>query len=284
MVAIPELLADLTHMHQEHESIIESHLAWCKRRNLRPTTIYNRRLTLTRVTRLFLCDLLDATPEQFAAWWDNHHASPAARKVDLSHIRSFYRWAIDEEITTVDPTRKLVTPKTQRGLPRPMSEERARAALDYAPERIKPWIALAGWAGLRGCEVATLRAEDIREDLGLIVVREGKGGKSRTVPLHPIVIETLKGAPSSGYLFRKVHRTDEPVNAALVVSLANRWLRRIGADGSFHSLRHRFATQVYAASNDLRVTQELLGHSSPATTAIYTQWSSTKAQSAVQSI
>lgn len=283
MVAIPTLLADLAHMRHEHNVTIERHLAWCQRRNLRPTTIYNRRITLNKLTRLLLCDLLHATPDQLREWWEAHPSSPAARKVDLSHVRSFYRWAIDEELIDVDPSRKLVAPKTRPGLPRPMSDERAQAALDFAPERIKPWIALAGWAGLRACEIATLRADDIRADLGVIIVQEGKGGKSRTVPLHPVVVEALKDAPRYGHLFRKVH-TDEPVNAKLVVEIANRWLRHINADGTFHSLRHRFATKVYAASNDLRVTQELLGHASPQTTAIYTAWSSAKAQSAVQAI
>lgn len=53
---------------------------------------------------------------------------------------------------------------------------------------------------------------------------------------------------------------------------ANTYLRSVGVDDTFHSLRHRYGTQVYELSGfDLRLTQELLGHASPATTAIYTK-------------
>ena len=55
-----------------------------------------------------------------------------------------------------------------------------------------------------------------------------------------------------------------------------------GIQASAHQLRHWFATEVYEKSgNDLRLTQELLGHASPATTAIYTKWSQAKAMEVV---
>jgi site-specific recombinase XerC len=51
------------------------------------------------------------------------------------------------------------------------------------------------------------------------------------------------------------------------------YLRSVGVDATAHQLRHWFGTTVYARSKDLRLTQELMGHASRATTAIYTAWS-----------
>lgn len=262
---------------------IDAHVKWCERRELRPRTVFSRREVCLKLTDRLGADLLDVTAAQVRAWWEAHTGVAGTRRFDLLHLRGFYRWAIAEGLRADDPTAGLALPKVQRGIPRPMSEERTNAAIIYAPARIKPWLVLAAYAGLRACEVATLEAEDIRRDLGVLIVREGKGGKQRAIPMHPIVVEALKDAPASGPVFRKEHR-DEPINARLVSQIANNWLRRIGADGTFHSLRHRFATRVYAVSGDLRITQELMGHADPQTTAIYTAISPTKAKSAVDSI
>lgn len=288
MVLYANEAADVVHMRHTRLSVpgwedIELHVRWCERRDLRPRTVGGRRDVCMKVATRLGKSLLDATGADIRQWWDAHPGVPGSRRFDLLHLRGFFRWAVAEGLRDDDPTEGLAAPKVRRGLPRPMSEDRVQAAIDYAPERIRPWLVLAAYAGFRACEVATLEGDDIRHDLGVVYIREGKGGKQRAVPMHPIVVEALKDAPPTGPVFTKVH-TGEQINARLVSQLANSWLRRIGADGTFHSLRHRFATRVYAASEDLRLTQELLGHSDPQTTAIYTALSPKKAKSAIDSI
>jgi integrase len=63
--------------------------------------------------------------------------------------------------------------------------------------------------------------------------------------------------------------TSAPLTACRVSGLCNVYLRSVGAGATLHQLRHFFATSLYRASKDIRLTQEALGHASPATTAIY---------------
>jgi site-specific recombinase XerD len=63
-----------------------------------------------------------------------------------------------------------------------------------------------------------------------------------------------------------------------------RYLRDLGIDATAHQLRHWFATNVYAAGHDIRVTQELLGHSNPSTTSRYVAFSAVAAEAAVKSL
>jgi integrase/recombinase XerC len=156
-----------------------------------------------------------------------------------------------------------------------MSEGDLAMALDLAPERIRPWLLLAGWAGLRCAEIAQLRAEDIlwHTDPAIIVITAGKGGHAGTVPMGRWLAAELHscGLPRKGWLFPRRDGQAGHVPAHLVSQLTNRFLREIGIDATMHMLRHRFGTQAYRASGrDLRLTQELLRHASPASTQRYT--------------
>jgi integrase len=114
----------------------------------------------------------------------------------------------------------------------------------------------------------------------------GKGGRQRIVPVHPTLAEHLaaelelrrQGRTGSGrrlaadrispddYLFpgqeRGTHAAPWVVGDALADLLGDAW--------TAHTLRHRFASRAYAATRDIRAVQEMLGHSSPQTTARYT--------------
>lgn len=94
------------------------------------------------------------------------------------------------------------------------------------------------------------------------------GYMSKRAILEPI----LRELPRKGWLFPRHDGQLGPIRAHTVSHLANRHLHRIGIDLTFHSLRHRFGTQVYRVSGrDLRQTQELMRHRSPVSTAIYTE-------------
>ena len=120
-------------------------------------------------------------------------------------------------------------------------------------------LLLGAYAGLRRAEIAGIHSDDIT-DMGLIV--KGKGRKVRRIPIHPILAEALVDV--SGYAFRgRWGKSVTPNYVAdhLEAVLPDPW--------TAHSLRHRFATQTYRACKDIRVVQQLLGHSSIQTTVRY---------------
>ncbi len=209
-------------------------------------------------------------------------------------------WAVKFEMIADDPTGRLDAPVRRRRLPRPISEETLDRVLDGADGRIRPWLYLAAYAGLRACEVSQLCAEDVQRDSDppVLIVQDGKGGKQRIVPLHECVADALTRAelPARGYLFLRQRGRGRPittrtpgvgaecVSPKLVSELANRYLRSAGAGATFHQLRHRFGTAIYASSRDLRLTQELMGHSNPSTTAGYAAWSPSHGVAAVNAL
>ena len=142
---------------------------------------------------------------------------------------------------------------------------------------MRAWLVLAAWAGLRAMELAALRREDVHEhdDPPMLVVRDGKGQKGRAVPLSRLVLDELApilDAHDSAHPWLFPSRLDHrrSVSAGTVSNLANEHLRSLGNPDTLHSLRHRFASELYRVTLDLRLCQEMLGHASPATTAIYT--------------
>ena len=213
--------------------------------------------------------ILDATVDDLRGFVGRGLAAETAA-AEVSHLRGFYRWALAEGLIDSDPTVRLERPARPRHLPRPMPYEHVLYALTNAPDPLRDWYHLAAYAGLRACEIGPLRGEDARG--GVLLIREQKGGDQATVPLAPVLQARLARYPHSGWLFP--HRGRGPVgptSAGQVQRHANRWLHAHGIPETLHQLRHFYGTEVYRASgHDLRLTQELLRHRSPASTAIYT--------------
>lgn len=139
-----------------------------------------------------------------------------------------------------------------------------RAMLE-ADERTRMMLLLGGHAGLRCCEIAAVHSRDIvgtRGNYSLLV--HGKGRRERLVPLSNLL--ALDILARDGYVFPG--QIDGHLSAAYVSKLLS---RALPAGMTAHQLRHRFATQALRGSGgNLRVVQELLGHSSIATTQVYT--------------
>lgn len=247
--------------------LVDDHLRHLRRRNLRPSTIDQRRRALARLSRRY--DLTRVTTEQIEDWLDGRQIQPEGRATEISHLRGFYKWAVMERKLDHDPTVRLVRPRLARRLPRPMPEGDLAMAVEVAPPQIKAMLMLAAFAGLRACEIAGLCGEHIQVGERVILIAEGKGGGMSSVPISPALEPILRGLPKSGPLF---HLTDgRPMKPHNVSHWCNRYLHDMGITHTLHSLRHRFGTAVYAASGrDLRATQELLRHRTPVSTAIYT--------------
>jgi integrase/recombinase XerC len=241
------------------------------RRGMLPSSVKKRTLCLRAFTRWLdgKC-LLTVQREDVEKFLDQRELTPGSRYGWVSHIHCFYVWAINEELTDHDPTARIIRPKLRRHLPRPAPTDQLADALKYGSPRLRAWIVLAAYQGLRVQEIAGLEREDIVEGEGLLRVVHGKGAKERLLPLHPEVFGALQGLPMprTGRIFSRPRGgAYSPQDLSLAF---NRDLKDAGVEATAHQLRHWFATNLYSATHDLRLTQEMMGHSSPQTTAVYT--------------
>ena len=225
---------------------------------------------------------LDASREDVEAWLDSLGIGLGARRNYLGHLHGFFTFAADVTGETEIPTARIRRPKVPRLVPRPVRDEHLRRAFDGAPDAtLRAWLLLAAYGGLRCLEIAGLDAEDVDDAGGVLRVRRGKGAKGRAVPLHPEALEDLEAhpMPAAGAVFRMADGRRVP--AYVVSQRINRHLDRLGIPSTAHSLRHWYGTRLFRATTDLRLVQELLGHSSPTTTAGYAAWDTRTAAAAV---
>lgn len=262
-------------------ALIAQHLEWMRRRNLADSTIGIRRRRLERFAAT--CSLLDAEPADVERFLDARQLSPKSTYDMLSHLGSFYRWAIDHGHLHRDPTAQVPRPRVRRNLPRPISTGDLHLALELAGPMMRAWLTLAAFGGFRCVEISRLEVDDLLFDDGLLRVR-GKGDRERLVPMHAEIGRTLRTLqiPRRGRVFRRPRGGGYP--AAQVSREISLYLDGAGVSATAHQLRHWFGTHVYRTSRDLRVTQELLGHASPTTTAIYAEWSREEGRRAIDGL
>lgn len=244
-----------------------------------PETIYYRRQHLARLGTALGKPLLEASAAELAAWREALTVAPGTITDYVVHTREFYGWAVREQLLDGDsPAVGLVAPRRARRLPRPIGEDDLLAAVDDAPPRIRPWLVLAGWAGLRAKEIAFLRRENVLDTArqpGLLIAEDAtKGHREHLVPLCPFALEEIlaAGLPASGWVYRRLDGRPGPNSPNRVSHLCNEYLHSLGIDATLHQCRHRFATEMFAEGGDLRQVQELLGHASPTTTSGYVAW------------
>jgi integrase len=107
-----------------------------------------------------------------------------------------------------------------------------------------------------------------------VLVVIGKGDAERVIPLPDPVIEVLRqhGMPSTGPVFPRLDGLPGHMAPGRVSHLCNDYLHGLGIEHTLHSLRHYYGTSMYGASKDLRMTQEVMGHLNPNTTAGYVSY------------
>lgn len=182
-------------------------------------------------------------------------------------LASFYRWCLTYAVVEVDPTASLPSVRAAGGAPRPATDEIWRQLLELADERTGLMARLAGEAGLRRAEVAQVHTDDLIESPdGPLLIVHGKGGKQRVVPIAPGLADDVhRGCPLGGFVF------PGQINGHLDAATVGKLVSRVMPTGwSMHKLRHRYATNGYIGTKNLRAVQEALGHASVATTQRYT--------------
>ena len=258
---------------------IDPFIASLRRRNNSPRTQQARRDDLMPFVRWLDeqhgLPLLQARLEHVEEFLDSKSAwSGHQLSRFIGSLRGFYEWAIDHDLLTRSPVRQLRAPKLPRRMPRPIATRDLHKILWIAARRGDhydlAWLTLGAMAGLRCIEMANLRGEDIDLAAGRMLVR-GKGGHERIVPMHPKVRAALSNLtiPAQGPVFVTQRKPVHPFSASAISVRINDYLTMFGIDATAHQLRHWFGTHIYRATKDLRVTQELMGHRSPNTTAGY---------------
>lgn len=274
----PKPLAMTTHnapLHPSTGELLARHLEYCRARNMRPSTIYQRRRMLIRLARFIAPrGLLEVDDVEMTAWLDSRQVLVESRACEISHLRSFYKWCVvHAQLLEREPSARLIRPRVMRRLPRPISDEHLALALAEADEVVLPMLLLAAYAGLRACEISQLRRDQalLHQSPPLLVLEVSKGGGMSSVPLHPVLVEVFDRAPSRGHLFARRDGIPGPLKPWSISRICNDFLHSLGISHTLHCLRHWYGTNLHrAAHGDLRVTQEGMRHLSPVSTAIYT--------------
>ncbi|AUN43244.1 hypothetical protein ASU32_22750 [Tsukamurella tyrosinosolvens] len=190
--------------------------------------------------------------------------SPAGRKVVRVCVRDLFGWMQVTGRRRDNPAAALPAIHVPAGVPRPCSEGDLATALASADDRVRLMIELGAFCGLRRAEIAGLHSSQLVSTVdGPALAIKGKGGKVRVVPVSDAMAAQI--ASAGGWLFpgrEDGHLCANRVGALVSQALPGGW--------TAHTLRHRFASVAYRAERDLRAVQELLGHSSIATTELYT--------------
>ncbi|WP_368108628.1 tyrosine-type recombinase/integrase [Bifidobacterium adolescentis] len=227
-------------------------------------TIKSRRYKMVHLAALLMpSGPKEVTTEQIVQAFARQQWKPETRKAYRNTISSFFRWLHKSGRRSDDPSLDVPRVKKPHAHPRPCPDRYIAAAMEMAawPERLM--IRLGAECGLRRGEIARVHSDDVVADSdGRSLIVRGKGDKQRIVPLPDDLAGIIMDA--RGYLFpgRFGGHVEE--------SYIGDHISRLLPDGyAAHTLRHRFATTAYAATHDLFVVAELLGHESVETTEHY---------------
>lgn len=205
----------------------------------------------------------------------------------LIAVKQYFKWLARENHILANPASDLQLPKLPKRLPRHiLSVEEVEQCLAGANPatsgglRDRALLELLYSTGIRRMEAARLTCSDLNQARGILLVREGKGGSDRVVPVgdralawiekyrneaRPLMTPAIDGA-----LF--VGDYGLPMPPDRVTLTVRRYLALAGIDkpGAAHLLRHACATHMLEGGADIRFIQALLGHSNLTTTEIYT--------------
>lgn len=227
-------------------------------------TIKSRRYKMVHLATLLMpSGPEDVTTEQIVQAFARQQWKPETRKAYRNTISSFFRWLHKSCRRSDDPSLDVPRVKKPHAHPRPCPDRYIAAAMEKATSSEKLMIRLGAECGLRRGEIARVHSDDVVADsTGRSLIVRGKGDKQRIVPLPDDLAGIIMDA--RGYLFpgRFGGHVEE--------SYIGDHISRLLPDGyAAHTLRHRFATTAYAATHDLFVVAELLGHESVETTEHY---------------
>ena len=223
---------------------------------------------------------------EFVNYLFNNNLSKSTINRKLASINNFLEWASKLEENKGQTFIKSENLKTEKILPDILTSNYINTLINTLPTvtskdiRNKAVIELLYSSGLRVSELVNLKVNDINDNKSLRVL--GKGRKHRILPMTDQAYNILsKWISDSRNEFLKNKNNQYVFLGVRGEKITDREIRRIvkSTTGTFpHNIRHTFATHILDGGADLRVVQELLGHTDPSTTQIYTHVSKKKLQ------
>lgn len=263
---------------------------------LQPKTINSYLRTLRRIDQRLAKPLDQLTAEDlkgyFAELLETHSWSTV--KIDRCALVFFYTHVLEREWEWI----KIVKAPRIHTLPDVLSQAETLKLLGQVEiMRYRTFLITTYSMGLRISEALRIKPSDFCKDRMVLHIRNSKGNKDRLVPLPELTYYLLKQYwvkhKNGNLLFPKItgsaytirttesHMVKSGVQSALKAALFDSGIRK---KITVHSLRHSYATHLVEMGINLRVIQEILGHSSPVTTAVYTKLSKPVIQNSERAI
>ncbi len=241
--------------------------------------------SVQNIDRLQLITQVDI--QDYIAYTFDQGLSAKSQARNLSSLKSFFSYLTLENIIETDPSIAIKTPKIQKKLPEILSLNDIEQMLntfnpeDAREQRNKTIIEFLYGSGLRVSELIRLKTADILHEENILKIT-GKGEKQRLVPFGKFAKKELKvyfenfrsqlkiNEKNTAFVF--LNRRGKPLSREMIFLIVKQAAQKanIKKKVSPHSLRHSYATHLIERGADLRVVQDLLGHSSITTTEIYT--------------
>ena len=208
----------------------------------------------------------------------SHNEKDSSVKRKISCLKTFYKIMIKEKLISEDPMKKIIAPKVGKSLPKFVYYNELLEIIDEANKgkdgiRNRLIIELLYATGVRVSELVNIKVNDIDFDNRKIVVL-GKGNKERVVYFgdyaYDILKKYIKGYEIKDYLF--INNKGKVMSDRSVRYIIDNIMNKLSINTHVtpHVLRHSFATDMLNNGCDIRIVQELLGHTSLKATEIYT--------------
>lgn len=209
---------------------------------------------------------------------NNYAITSITRKI--SSIKSFFKWACTTNYAKNNPAQLIELPKRPKKLPKVLTLKDIEEILSHDLSKLEAVILeLLYSCGFRVSELVNLKMTDINLNARYVLCF-GKGSKERLVPIGEKAITKINEyLPERDFIIKKnkldtkfllLHENGRLVTRQDIYNLVHSQGEIIHKNISPHTLRHSFATHLLENGADLRVVQELLGHSDVATTQLYT--------------
>jgi integrase/recombinase XerD len=264
--------------HTRHDSHIRRFAVWSEERDLNGPKEITKPILERYQKHLYYYRKTNGDPLSFNS-----------QQVMLSSLKQFFKWLTQENYLLYNPASELQLPKPPRKIPRTILSPESISDLINQPDTDTPdgmrdrvIMELFYSSGLRRTELANLKIYDIDMKRQVLVVREGKGGKDRMLPIGERAnawlekyLEDVREELTSPLDEERLFITDygEPFNGGLLGRLVKKYMKQTGIDvlGSCHLFRHAMATHMLENGADIRFIQAMLGHDDLNSTEIYTR-------------
>ena len=238
-------------------------------------------------------EVSDNTVLTYQLHLQNLGRSAATVSRNLATLRTFFGYLLDEGLITKNPTRKLVSPKAERKMPKVLTLTEVDCLLNQPDiesetgKRDRAMLELLYASGIRVTEMVSLDLDDVNIDIGYIRCKNERS-KDRIIPIGKMAKDAV-----SSYIDLSRDELAKDDTSALFVNyygkrltrqgfwkIVKRYTQMAGIDKPItpHTLRHSFATHLIQNGADLKSVQEMLGHSDISTTQMYIELSRTRIQ------